>query len=69
MKKEQGYRIWECKIVVLGERELPDGFDSPPRRAAIEAVEKHGIEVISCFSGWGGRLTKTEKEMVDRYTK
>lgn len=62
MKK---YRVWSCKIVVPFEAELPDGFDHPPRRAAIEAVEHAGIDVLSCFSGWGGELDKIEEHLVD----
>ena len=49
--------------------ELPDGFDSPPRSAAIFAVEKAGITVLSCFSGWGGTLTKIEAEIVDEHNE
>ena len=60
------YRVWECKIVVPADKELPLGFDAPPRRAAIEAVEKAGFEVISCFSGWGGSLDDLEKTIVDK---
>ena len=60
------YKIWECKIVVPFAIELPEGFDSPPRRAAIEAVEEEGFPVIACFSGWGGKLTKIEKEIADK---
>jgi hypothetical protein len=59
------YKIWECKIVVTEDSDLPDGFDAPPRRAAIKAVEKAGITVIDCFSGWGGSLTDVEKVIVD----
>ena len=59
------YKVWECKIVVSEDLELPDGFDSPPRLAAIEAVERAGFAVIDCFSGWGGTLTDTEKDIVD----
>jgi hypothetical protein len=58
MKKVQ---VWTCKIVVDGDAELPSGFDWPPRKAATEAVEEAGIEVLSCFSGWGGSLTEGEK--------
>lgn len=55
-------KVWTCKIIVPEDFELPAGFDSPPRRAAIEAVEASGIEVIGCSSGWGGQLTKDEEE-------
>jgi len=59
------YRIWECKIVVPGNIKMPCGFDSPPRRAAIEAIEEAGITVFACFSGWGGTLTKIEAGIVE----
>ena len=32
---------------------LPAGFDSPPRQAAIEAIEKGGVKIKDCWSGWG----------------
>lgn len=56
------YKVWECKIVVPADTELPFGFDSPPRSAAKAAVEDEGIEIVACYSGWGGTLTKDEKE-------
>lgn len=55
-------KVWECKIVVPADAELPPGFDGPPRSAAIAAVEADGIEVLGCASGWGGSLTKSEQE-------
>ncbi len=58
------YKVWECKIVVSADAEMPDGFDGPPRQAAQAAVERHGIAVVSCFSGWGGSLTEGERECV-----
>ena len=62
---KKNYKVWDCKIVVPIDAELPNGFDSPPRTAAVEAVEKAGITVLSCFSGWGGTLTEIEAEIVD----
>jgi len=59
------YQIWECKIVVPEDAVFPEGFDFPPRHAAMQAVEDAGITVIDCFSGWGSCLTDTEKEIVD----
>jgi hypothetical protein len=63
------YKIWECKIVVSADAVLPDGFDFPPRRAAIDMVESHGIKVISCFSGWGGKLEKNELACIEKQEK
>lgn len=60
------YKIWECKLVVPIEAELPRGFDSVPRSAVINSVEASGIKVIACFSGWGGRLTKDEIRCIRR---
>lgn len=61
----QQYRVWECKIVVPANAAFPAGFDYPPRRAAIDTVERHGVPVITCFSGWGGTLTELEARSVD----
>ena len=55
-------KVWECKIIVSADSELPPGFDNPPRRAAIEAVEASGVKVIGCSSGWCGSLTPREQE-------
>ena len=60
------FRVWECKIVVAGDTEIPDEFDHPPRYAAISAIGAHDIEVLSCFSGWGGTLTETQLEIVEK---
>jgi len=59
------YRVWECKIAVPIDSELPDGFDGPPRQAAIKAIESAGITVCSCFSGWGGSLTEIEIKVTE----
>jgi hypothetical protein len=61
------YHVWECKIVVRGDAELPDGFDMPPRRAAIKAVESHGIDVVCCYSGWGDSLTDSQRGICDDF--
>lgn len=55
-------KVWECKIIVPEDAELPLGFDYPPRSAAVDAIEKAGIEVLGCSSGWGGTLTAGEQE-------
>jgi len=39
-----------------GDSETPNGFDSPPRMAAQEAIERAGFEVLMNASGWGGEL-------------
>ena len=63
------YKVWDCKIVVSDNTEIPDGFDFPPRRAAISTIEAAGIKVLACFSGWDGELTKVEKQLVDEDQK
>ena len=60
-------KVWECKIIVYSDGELQQGFDAPPRQAAIKAVEAAGYEVAHCFSGWGGELTEAEKEVVAEF--
>jgi len=60
------YKVWECKIVVPADVELPCGFDSPPRMAALNAVMDQDIPVLSCFSGWSGSLDKYEEASVDK---
>lgn len=64
------YVAWQCKIIVgLDENEqLPDGFDWPPRHAAIAAVEKF-TEVLLCFSGWNAPLKKEEIEWIQQQEK
>ena len=60
------YKVWDCKIVIDGDSDTPSGFDSPPRMAAENAIERAGFRVISNFSGWGGELIPEEEECVDR---
>lgn len=60
------YKIWECKIIVSDEIDLPDGFDFPPRSAAIKVIENAGFEVISCFSGWGSKLNRSERNCLKK---
>ena len=59
-----GVKVWKCKIIVPAESVLPDGFDYPPRHAAIDAIEKEGVEVLDCFSGWGGKLDEVEESVM-----
>ena len=65
-RREHVMRVWQCRIVVDDDQELPDGFDFPPRRAAINAVLEHGVEVVSCFSGWGNQTTLEEEYVIER---
>ena len=62
MIDRKNVKVWTCKVVVSGDAELPPGFDSPPRRACIKAVEDAGIEVLGCSSGWHGSISQMEEE-------
>lgn len=63
------YKVWECKIVVPANTDLPRGFDAPLREAAIAAIYKHNIKLLGCFSGWNGKLIPDEEEIIDRDVK
>jgi hypothetical protein len=66
--RERDGAIWECKI---GMREgtkvrLPGGADAPMRKAVERAfLELTGVEAHFNFSGWGGTLTRGEREVID----
>jgi hypothetical protein len=68
-KEMSKFEVWDCKIVVANDAKLPDDFDFPPRCAAIEAVAAAGVEVLDCFSGWGGTLTEIERRIVEETAK
>ena len=58
-------KVWECKVVLPDDAELPDGADQPMREAVRGAVEKMtGRLPTDIFSGWGGCLTAVELEIV-----
>ena len=59
------YQVWECKVIVAADAELPLGFDAPPREAAIEAIHAAGIQVLDCFSGWGGTISKLQEAIIE----
>lgn len=65
MNDIQKVKVWECKIVVPADAELPPGFDYPPRIAAIKAIQNAGVPVLACASGWGGSLTREEQEFLE----
>ena len=56
-------KYWMC-IIETGRKNLPEGFDSVPRMAAIEAVEGKKVSVENCWSGWGCTPRKF-KEIMD----
>lgn len=58
-------KIWDCKIGGVDRSKLPDGADLPMRNAIRQAYkELTGEEPQFIFSGWGGKLTKIEREIV-----
>jgi len=56
--------IWSCKIGECDASKVPDGADFPMRRA-IEAayIKITGENPKFIFSGWGAKLTKSEREV------
>ena len=59
-------RVWDCKVGVLGELELPGGADGPMRHAVEDAFFKvTGRHAHFMFSGWGGKLDEEELAVID----
>ena len=58
-------KVWQCKLVLPEDANLPDGADLPMRQALQSACEElTGQQPIDIFSGWGGKLTKIEQRLV-----
>ncbi len=58
-------KVWECKVVLPDDAELPDGADLPMRKAVRGAVEQMiGRLPSHIFSGWGGKLTELERKVI-----
>ena len=58
-------KVWDCKVVLPDDVELLDGADLPMREAVRGAVEQMTGRLPSdIFSGWGGKLTETELEVI-----
>lgn len=58
-------RIWHCKIGGQN-HDLPEGADAHMRRAVNVAYEQvTGFQAQFFFSGWGGTLTKGERNVHD----
>ncbi len=58
--------IWTCTIGEASPEDVPAGSDFPMRQAVRDAYWKiTGQEPNFCFSGWGGELTKLEREVVN----
>ena len=59
-------KIWDCKIGEIDEEKLSSGSNSPMRKAVRQAYkELTGEEPKFIFSGWGGNLTKIERDIVN----
>lgn len=58
------FDIWHCKLVTKRFPKHDRPTDSFPRFSLINACsdEYGGENIITCFSGWGGSLTKSELE-------
>lgn len=63
---KRDYRVWFCKIGIQGDCALPNGADSPMRRAVQKAFfDVTGLDDQFCFSGWGGTLDEGERFVVE----
>lgn len=62
------YDVWHCKLVLLRPNDEEQLTDSYPRRVVIDVCCDvwGGDAVVSCFSGWGGKLSAKQEEIVDR---
>lgn len=59
-------KLWSCKIGEIDAALLPDGADAPLRRAVREAYyQLTGVEPQFVFSGWGDKLTETERVVAE----
>jgi hypothetical protein len=58
-KPKRRVLVWECRIEVPGDSDLPSGADAIPRQAALDALELAGVQILGCESGWQPFLTKT----------
>jgi len=59
-------KIWECKIGEVESALLPPGSDGPMRDAVEMAYQKLvGRPATFAFTGWGGRLTESERAVVE----
>ena len=58
--------IWRCKIGGRHDGVLPPGCDWPMRQAIQEAFQRiTGVECEFTFSGWGSKLTESERAVVE----
>lgn len=60
-------KIWTCKIGECHDDVMPSGSDVLMRAAVSQAYRAitGGAEPVFNFSGWGGRLTESERAVVE----
>ncbi|USL89981.1 hypothetical protein [Vibrio phage vB_VpaS_CHI] len=56
------FNVWECKLVIPEDTELPNGADNPFRKAVLQVAKDLDLPVEGCLSGWGGSLTRSERD-------
>lgn len=58
-------KVWDCKIGPF-KGDLADGADSPMAKAVKRAYKEiTGEDAEFIFSGWGGKFTEEEKEIIE----
>ena len=67
IQRRDGLVVWQCRIGVTTGVMLVRGADLPMRRA-VEAAFRSltGKRSEFCFSGWGGKLSPSELEVVEK---
>lgn len=68
MPSDEKYRVWECKLYVPADVELPLAADSPMRRGVTATFQKMmGADDIGydIFSGWGGSVDECEMAVIE----
>lgn len=57
--------VWDCQIGGIDRATLPRGADAPMRKAVEQAFRNlTGKDAEFCFSGWGGKLTRLQLNVV-----
>lgn len=61
-------KVWDCQIGYAEDNDLPPGSDYPMRLAVERAfIEITGYAPEFIFSGWGGKLTKIQEEIIEEW--
>ena len=64
-KVKPKFKKWTCEIII--EYTDEEVGDWGPRRAAIESLENRGFNVLSCGSGWGGKITDRDVQWAEYF--